>query len=164
MLGVFVARGAVALNVVPEAWGGQFPAQVPVRLVGRLQEVEDASQCLEPITGTRPIHNYRVPEKNTYGPEVTEKVLRLFQVPSDLNQATQLSEPVGITPESALSEEAGLDAVKDFVHQRILAARGKSLSCGVASRATPREHRGQCSSPWDVPEAAMRPDGASEGA
>ena len=39
LLGIFVAESPVQLNIVPQAWGGGFPSQVKVKLLGKLQRL-----------------------------------------------------------------------------------------------------------------------------
>ena len=54
LLGVFVAQGPARLNIVPEAWEGRFPAQIRVRLLGKLEELD---------FGSKPFQLYKEYEK-----------------------------------------------------------------------------------------------------
>src|SRR5262249_52519550 len=80
LLGIFVAESNAALSIVPEAWGGGFPVQVKVRLIGKLQRIS-ATISLEKHIQLRWLkgRNYKIPFKSTYGPDITEKVLGLFK-------------------------------------------------------------------------------------
>jgi transitional endoplasmic reticulum ATPase len=125
LLGIFIAESEAKLNIDPGAWGGRFPAQVKVKLLRELQRINGATDKLEKIIELREIkkdpYPYKAPSKNTYGPEITEKVLSLFD-PSELQRAAAPQpEEVGIFPESALEDVAGLNDVKDFIYQRIIA-------------------------------------------
>lgn len=125
LLGIFAAEGEAKLNIDPNAWGGEFPAQVKVKLLGELQRIKKATDKLEKIIELKEIkrnpYPYKIPSKYTYGPEITEKVLSLFDT-SELQRAAALQpEEVGIFPETALEDVAGLNDVKDFVYQRIIA-------------------------------------------
>ena len=125
LLGIFTAEGEAKLNIDPNAWGGNFPAQVKVKLLGELQRIKEATDKLEKIIELKEIkrdpYPYKVPSKNTYGPEITEKVLSLFDTSELQRAAIPQPEEVGIFPETALEDVAGLNDVKDFVYQRIIA-------------------------------------------
>jgi SpoVK/Ycf46/Vps4 family AAA+-type ATPase len=125
LLGIFAAEGEAKLNIDPNAWGGEFPAQVKVKLLGELQRIKKATDKLEKIIELKEIkrnpYPYKIPSKNTYGPEITEKVLSLFDTSELQRAAAPQPEEVGIFPETALEDVAGLNDVKDFVYQRIIA-------------------------------------------
>jgi len=125
LLGIFAAEGEAELNIDPNAWDGKFPAQVKVKLLGELQRIKGATDKLEKIIELKEIkrdpYPYKVPSKNTYGPEITEKVLALFDTSELQRAAAPQPEEVGIFPETALEDVAGLNDVKDFVYQRIIA-------------------------------------------
>jgi len=125
LLGIFIAESEARLNIDPNAWEGNFPAQVKVKLLGNLQRIKGATQKLGQIVELREIkrdpHPYKVPSQNTYGPEITEKILTLFDI-SDLKiEAVSHTEEVGTFPEASLEDVAGLDEVKEFIYQRIVA-------------------------------------------
>jgi ATPases of the AAA+ class len=125
LLGIFAAEGEAKLNIDPNAWEGNFPAQVKVKLLGELQRIKEATDKLEKIIELKEIkrdpYPYKIPSKNTYGPEITEKVLSLFDTSELQRAAAPQPEEVGIFPETALEDVAGLNDVKDFVYQRIIA-------------------------------------------
>jgi transitional endoplasmic reticulum ATPase len=125
LLGIFAAEGEAKLNIDPNAWGGKFPVQVKVKLLGELQRIKKATDKLEKIIELKEIkrdpYPYKIPSKNTYGPEITEKVLSLFDTSELQRAAVPQPEEVGIFPETALEDVAGLNDVKDFVYQRIIA-------------------------------------------
>ena len=127
LLGIFVAEGEAQLNIEPNAWGGGFPAQVKVKLIDKLQRVDKASEKLARIIELKEIQkdrsSYRVPSKNTYGPDITDKVLSLFKLTDNISEYFKIQplQEVGLYPEYRLEDVAGLDEVKSFVYQRILA-------------------------------------------
>jgi hypothetical protein len=49
LLGIFAAEGEAKLNIDPNAWEGNFPAQVKVKLLGELQRIKKATDKLEKI-------------------------------------------------------------------------------------------------------------------
>lgn len=125
LIGIFVAESYVQLNIVPKAWNGEFPAQVKVKLIGKIQRIKNISSSLDKFMTLTEIRKnnkfYKVPAKNVYGPEITIKVLSLFQdIPEEL--LAQKEEPeIGKYPNLTLDEVAGLKNIKDFVYQRIIA-------------------------------------------
>ncbi len=119
LLGIFVAEGPAQLNIVPEAWGGGFPAQVKVKLIGKLQRVEGAINKLKNIIPLNTRKGHWVPFHFSYGPEITEKILSLFEIPEEL--LVEQHREIGIFPEPTLEDVAGLDEVKKFIYKRIIA-------------------------------------------
>lgn len=127
LIGIFEAESSAQLNIDREAWGGEFPAQVKVKLVGsEVQRIRNASDKLEKIVQLSEIprdrYSYKVPKQKTYGPEVTEKVLSLFKIPDTfLKSQPRETEGGEIPTEYTLEDVAGLKEVKDFIYQRIIA-------------------------------------------
>jgi transitional endoplasmic reticulum ATPase len=125
LLGIFAAESGAKLNIEPNAWGGEFPAQVKVKLLGKLQRINGATDKLKKIIGLRKIerdfYSYYVPSQNIYGPEITEKILSLFDISELKMEAISYTEEVGTFPEVSLEDVAGLDDVKEFIYKRIIA-------------------------------------------
>ena len=127
LLGIFVAESGARLNIDPNAWNSEFPVQLKVKLIDKLQRVDKASDKLEKIVGLREIQRepfpYKVPLKNTYGPDITDRVLSLFRLTDKIRDYFKVTPPeeVGLLPEYKLEDVAGLKDVKHFVYQRILA-------------------------------------------
>ena len=127
LLGIFVAESGARLNIDPNAWNSEFPVQLKVKLIDKLQRVDKASDKLEKIIGLREIPRepfpYKVPLKNTYGPDITDRVLSLFRLTDKIRDYFKVTPPeeVGLLPEYKLEDVAGLKDVKHFVYQRILA-------------------------------------------
>ncbi len=117
LIGIFVAEGPAQLNIVPEAWGGRFPAQVKVKLIGQIRRIDNASKKLEKIVELKG----KVPKYKTYGPEITEQVLSLFQLDSNFYSQLERHEEVGQLSEYKLDDVAGLEDVKKFIYQRVIA-------------------------------------------
>ncbi|MBN1597020.1 MAG: AAA family ATPase [Bacteroidales bacterium] len=127
LLGIFIAEGEARLNINPNAWDGAFTAQVKVKLIDQLQRVDKSSEKLEKIIALRKIQRepfpYNVPSKKTYGPDITSKILSLFRITDTVADHFEITpqEQVGLYPEYKLEGVAGLDGIKRFVFQRILA-------------------------------------------
>jgi transitional endoplasmic reticulum ATPase len=125
LLGIFEAEGPARLNIDQAAWGGGFPAQIKVRQVGDLQRIKSASAKLASFMTLREIRrhpkSYKVPAQNAYGPDITQKVLSLFEAPREVSAVGKREEEVGFIPETALKDVAGLRDIKNFVYQRIIA-------------------------------------------
>jgi hypothetical protein len=43
LLGIFAAEGPAQLNINPDAWRGNFPAQIKVKPLGKLQRIAEAT-------------------------------------------------------------------------------------------------------------------------
>jgi len=125
LIGIFEAEGSARLNIIPEAWGGKFPAQVKVKLIDQIKCVDNASEKLKKIVELKEIkrgpNSYKVPKQNTYGPEITEQVLSLFKLGDDFYSELETYEEVGQFPEYRLEDVAGLEEVKEFIRQRVIA-------------------------------------------
>ena len=85
IIGIFEAVGPARLNIVPEAWGGEFPAQIKVKLITRVaQRIDRASFRLKSIFELKEIKRdkfaNKIPKQKTYGTDVTNKVLESFRV------------------------------------------------------------------------------------
>lgn len=125
LLGVFIAESSVQEDIVPDAWQGQFKAQIKVRLLNDLQRIDSASTKLESIislnTVNRSPYSYKTPSKRTYGPEITGRVLTLFN--NGIQLVSQESQPqnYAIQPDVTLADIAGLSDVKEFISKRIIA-------------------------------------------
>ena len=125
LLGIFMAESPAQINIDQAAWGGRFPAQVKVKLIGKLQRISKATKSLEKILELKEYRKepypYKVPSKKTYGPEITEKVISLFQIPDKFKIPSTKPEEIGVFPEYTLKDVAGLKEVKEFIYQRIIA-------------------------------------------
>lgn len=125
LLGVFIAEGPAKLNIEEDAWNRQFPAQVKVRPISSLQRIDECSKKLQNIVEMRQYKKefltYSIPLLNTFGPEITEKILALFDRPDQIRNAIPETEEIGIYPEYSLEDVAGLEEVKNFIYQRIIA-------------------------------------------
>jgi hypothetical protein len=86
LLGVFRAAEAAGLNIERGAWRGQFPAQIRARQFGELRRIAGASSRLAEFIELKVLGTggsaYLAPAEKTYGPDVTEKVLSLFGLPT----------------------------------------------------------------------------------
>lgn len=117
LIGIFEAEGPVQFNIDPKAWGGGFPAQVKVKLlIPEIKRIKEATKKLGGIITLIKMKGkpYMVPQHYIYGPEITEQILYLFEV--------------GEFPKYKLEEDkyklenvAGLDDVKKFIKQRMIA-------------------------------------------
>ncbi|MCM8772638.1 MAG: AAA family ATPase [Candidatus Omnitrophica bacterium] len=125
LLGIFIAKSEAALNIEPEAWGGEFPAQIKVELIGELQRISNASQKLKDFLELKKVDrgafSYFVTKMKTYGPDITNKVLSLFIIPTNFESELQELKATSASSEFSLANVAGLDEIKQFVYQRIIA-------------------------------------------
>jgi SpoVK/Ycf46/Vps4 family AAA+-type ATPase len=126
IIGIFEAVEPARLNIVPEAWGGKFPAQIKVRLITRVvQRIDRASLKLKSILELKEIKRdkfaYKIPKQKTYGPDVTNKVLGLFKVDDDFYLNLEMYDDLGLFPQYKLEDVAGLGEVKKFIYQRVIA-------------------------------------------
>lgn len=121
LIGIFSAESSAQLKIDPNAWEGRFPAQVKVSLLDSLQRISGASMKLRNIIELKkmPGRSYYIPTASTHGPEITERVLSLFNT-ANLNEYAVVEE-IGVLPKSSLEDVAGLKEVKNFIHQRIIA-------------------------------------------
>jgi len=125
LIGIFEAEGPAQINIDPSAWGGQFPAQVKVKLIGKqIQPIENASDKLRKFIELKEIKGrYKIPKYKTYGPNITEKILSLFDnIPDCLKKEDDEKIYTNPSPSGyTLDDVAGLKDVKDFVYKRIIA-------------------------------------------
>ncbi|MEN3039227.1 MAG: AAA family ATPase [Candidatus Kryptonium sp.] len=127
LIGIFKAESPGQLNIVPEAWNGEFPAQVKVKLIGNLQRIQKASSKLDKIIHLRKVQrdrtHYYVPSQITHGPDITNKILALFnEIPDELKLLSEAHSIRSAVPnlDLNLDEVAGLKDVKDFIRRRII--------------------------------------------
>jgi SpoVK/Ycf46/Vps4 family AAA+-type ATPase len=126
IIGVFEADGPAMLNIVPEAWGGRFPAQIKVKLITKEHKrIDSASLKLKGILELREVKRdkfaYKIPKQKAYGPDVTNKVLGLFRVDDYFYSNLGLYDDLGLFPQYKLEDVAGLEEVKNFIYQRVIA-------------------------------------------
>ena len=125
LIGIFEAEGPPQLNLDPEAWSGQFPAQVKVKLISDgVKRINNATNKLSKFIELKKMRNkdFMIPSERTYGPEITAKVLALFgytNITTDREepQETSTHELSGYTLENV----AGLEEIKKFIYQRVIA-------------------------------------------
>ena len=80
LIGVFKARSVAQLNIEPDAWGGEFPAQIRVEPKGMLMRVSEAASVLS-SAGVNLINLKRgilVPISPVQGEDVTKQLLKNF--------------------------------------------------------------------------------------
>lgn len=129
LIGIFVAESEAELNIVPDAWGGEFPAQVKVKLINNKEiRISNASNKLGKFLKLNKItkgnFEYKIPLFNTYGPEITSKVLEIFQIKIDELKLSQYQPDIDILSSKSdydLDDIAGLEEIKDFIYKRIVA-------------------------------------------
>lgn len=127
LMGIFVAEGPARMSIDPTAFGGSYPAQIKVKLHGKLQRIENAREKLSPFLKLKMVnaksgYNFLYPEHETYGPEMTIKVLSLFgNLPGELAESVnkQFNE-LGAIKVCEFDDIAGLSEVKQYIQQRII--------------------------------------------
>ncbi|NMD01148.1 MAG: AAA family ATPase [Bacteroidales bacterium] len=127
LMGVFVAEGPARMNIDPTAFEGKFPAQIKVKLHGKLQVIENAREKLSKIltlktVSTKNGYSFLYPDKETHGPETTIKVLALFnELPGGLaEKVTEQFNEMGAIKVCEFDDIAGLPEVKQYIQQRII--------------------------------------------
>lgn len=103
LLGIFVAESEAGLNIVPDcSFNEKYPAQIKVRLLGKLQRIENASEELKAIGIDPEEIRYKPPqnEKLYYPPEITEKVISLFQKGTKLTSLDEAIREILVSGES----------------------------------------------------------------
>jgi len=126
IIGIFEAVEPARLNIVPEAWGGRFPAQINVKLITKeYKRIDRATFRLNSILELREVKRdkfaYKIPKQKTYGPDVTNKVLELFKVDDDFYLNLEMYDDLGLFLQYKLEDVAGLGEVKKFIYQRVIA-------------------------------------------
>ena len=81
LIGVFTANSEAQLNIEPEAWGGEFRAQVRVEPLGKLKRVAEAD-CIIANAGISLValpSGSLVPSSPVQGEEITKRLLEYFK-------------------------------------------------------------------------------------
>lgn len=132
LIGVFQAESKPCMNNDPSIFGGKFPLQTKVKLMNsEVLKITNAQNRLAGIIKFERKKNFSVPAQSTYGPDVTERILKLFypgenKYPDELKTST-IEEEVPISAKKSedasftLDDVAGLGHVKEFIKQRIIA-------------------------------------------
>ena len=124
LIGIFRARSEPQLNIEPDAWGGQFPAQVRVELIGKVQRITNAASILEKIglKMTKLPSGARVPQFLVHGRDVAENILTHFREPISVERKIPPRielKPI-ILPKLKFDDVVGLDDVKSFIKKRMV--------------------------------------------
>lgn len=130
LIGVFQATSKVG-TYDPNAWHGGFQSQIKVMRLyeGEIKNAPDKLRSvLKLYESTK--GNY-LPSKRTFGPDITEKILRMFgfdpkknqpkKEPTKKDHEESFGGEIVTAPTSSLNDVAGLDEIKHFIHQRIFA-------------------------------------------
>ena len=83
LMGIFRACSEPQLHIEPDAWDGEFAAQVRVEPIGELKRIEDAAYILKKAGSEMrlSVSGAFVPEYPVHGREVGEKILAHFREP-----------------------------------------------------------------------------------
>lgn len=135
LIGVFAAEDRPGYNLVPGAFRGEYPLQVKVRPVtANILCIEKAYDRLDKIIKLKLAKSgcFSYPQYPVHGPDVTEKVLKLFyglleDIPPELKEFLEVdAEPPALPGQIIedgfdLDQVAGVDQVKNFIRSRIIA-------------------------------------------
>jgi SpoVK/Ycf46/Vps4 family AAA+-type ATPase len=124
LIGVFRARSEPQLNIEPDAWSGEFPAQVRVEPIGKIQRIPEATSIFEKIgiKLTKLRSGAPVPQFPVHDRDVAEKILAHFREPIQIEKKI----PPRIEPKPIISiklkfdDVVGLDDVKSFIKKRMV--------------------------------------------
>lgn len=98
LLGIFVAEDKAKLNIMAESWWRTYPAQVPVKIIGKLQRVSNASKKLSRLVNFSQRAFGKIPTEKTYGPSVTAQIISLFDTSIDIGCLGTESNPEANLP------------------------------------------------------------------
>lgn len=124
LIGVFKARSEPQLNIEPEAWDGEFPAQVRVEPISKLQRITGATSIFERIgikmtklPSGAPVPRFPVHDRN-----VAEKILAHFRepVPIEKKILPEIEPKPIIPPKLKFDDVVGLADVKSFIKKRMV--------------------------------------------
>lgn len=124
LIGVFRARSEPQLNIEPDAWAGNFPAQVRVEPIGKIQQITDAASILEKIgiKMTKLPSGAPVPRFPVHGRDIAEKILVHFRepIPTERKTLTRIELRAIIPSKLKFDDVVGLDDVKSFIKKRMV--------------------------------------------
>jgi len=80
LIGIFQACSEAQLNIEPDAWDGKFAAQVHVKLISKLQRINDATYILGKagVGMGQLASGAPAPQYPVHGQDVGEKILAHF--------------------------------------------------------------------------------------
>jgi len=125
LIGIFKAISKPQLNIEPEAWNGNYPAQIRVALISELQHINNASTILKKIgiQLTQLKSKALVPTFPVHDSEITQRLIAHFKNPI---QQVSINKPElsnKITEKLSsidFSNVIGLDSVKDYIKKRMI--------------------------------------------
>lgn len=122
LIGVFRATSEPQLNIEPDAWNGEFPAQVRVEPIEKLQRITNATSIFEKIglKMTTLRSGARVPQFSVHSKEVAEKILAHFREPIPISEKKSFQIETSIPTKLKFDDVIGLDDVKEFIKKRII--------------------------------------------
>ncbi len=124
LIGIFKARSEPQLSIEPDAWDGQFPAQIRVELIGKLQRIAGATSIFQRIgiKTTKLPSGVPVPRFPVHDRNVAEKILAHFREPVPIEKKIRPEiEPKPIIPlKLKFDDVVGLADVKSFIKKRMV--------------------------------------------
>ncbi|HIH96693.1 MAG TPA: hypothetical protein HA348_04330 [Thermoplasmata archaeon] len=116
LIGIFKARSEPQLNIESDGWWKEFPAQVRVEPIGKIQRITNATSILEKIgiKMTKLRSGALVPQFPVHSHDVAEKILVHFREPIPIEgKITTRIELKSIIPSKLKFDDVvGLDDVK----------------------------------------------------
>ena len=124
VIGIFRARSEPQLNIVPDAWGGKFPAQVRVEPIGKIQRIRGAASIFEKIgiKMTKLPKGAPVPRFPVHGRDIAEKILAHFQetISTRIKSPPQIEPKLIIHSKLTFDDVIGHPNVKSFIKKRMV--------------------------------------------
>jgi len=124
VIGIFRARSEPQLNIVPDAWGGKFPAQVRVEPIGKIQRIRGAAFIFEKIgiKMTKLPKGAPVPRFPVHGRDIAEKILAHFQetISTRIKSPPQIEPKLIIHTKLTFDDVIGHPNVKSFIKKRMV--------------------------------------------
>jgi len=124
LIGVFEAQSEPQLNIEPDAWFGQFPAQVRVEPIDKIQRITGATSIFEKIgiKMTKLPSGAPVPQFLVHDRDVAEKILVHFKKAIRIERKiTSRVEPkLIVSPKLQFNDVVGLEDVKSFIKKQMV--------------------------------------------
>ena len=124
LIGIYRALSEPQRDIESDAWNGQFPAQVRVELIDKVQRITNATSILEKIgiKMTKLPWGALVPQFPVHDRDVAEKILTHFREPISVERKIlpRIELKPIITQKLKFDDVVGLDDVKSFIKKRMV--------------------------------------------
>lgn len=130
LIGIFEATSEPDHNLDSNAWGGRYPTQVRVKLIGEIQRIKSATSILEKVgvkMKWRTNLKAKTPQFVVYDQEIAKKIVAHFPKQISIkDKSTHAEARTTIFQDIEFADEGfegiiGLDEVKNFIKKRMVA-------------------------------------------